>query len=229
MLNASTRSVLSSLSSINNSMIISYPVTCVILGKNIQAFLDIEKLGEESFEEIGVDSITELNSIIGVVENPVIENKSGILTISNDSSILTFSTANIFVLEQKCRTSPDFINRVKLNEKFISFTLNHKEVEKIKKASSLLTNVTDLIISNIGNRISIKIASSEKSSNNYSIELPGEVIADASSSIVMQIFNKLPVSSYDVTLYRSKKGSMISVFKSLSVDGLEIVVSAKAC
>ena len=45
--------------------------------------------------------------------------------------------------------------------------------------------------------------------------------------IVMSNINKLPNSSYTVSMYRSAKGSLISLFESQGVDGLTIVIAGK--
>lgn len=228
MLNSNTRQVLSQLGAINNSMIISYPITTVIMGKNIQAFLNLEKLDEEEFDEIGVYNISEFNSVINVVDNPTITNENGILTISNDKASIKYGTTSIDIIESECRGNPELVDKIKTNENVTSFDLGVKDLDKIKKMSGLLKDLSDLNITSDGDTVTVKVTSKEKSSNNYSITLPAEVAEGIDMTLVMDVVNKLPASDFKVTIYKSKKGSLVAVFDSVNVDGLSIVISAKA-
>jgi hypothetical protein len=228
MLNSNTRQVLSQLGAINNSMIITYPVTTVIMGKNIQAFLNLEKLGETEFDEIGVYNISEFNSVINVIDNPTIENENGVLTISNDKASIKYGTTSIDIIESECRGNPELVDKIKSNENVTSFTIGVKDLDKIKKMSGLLKDLSDLNITSSDEGVTLKVTSKEKSSNNYSIDLDGEVNENVNMTLIMDVVNKLPASEFKVTIYKSKKGSLVSVWDSVNVDGLSIVISAKA-
>lgn len=229
MLNSNTRQVLAQLGAINNSMIITYPVTTVIMGKNIQAFLNLEKLGETEFDEIGVYNISEFNSVINVVDNPTITNDAGTLTISNDKASIKYGTTSIDIIESECRGNPELVDKIKTNYNVTSFTLGVKDLDKIKKMSGLLKDLSDLqITSDTEGNVTLKVTSKEKSSNNYSITLEGTVAEAVDMTLVMDVVNKLPASEFNVTIYKSKKGSLVAVFDSVNVDGLSIVISAKA-
>jgi hypothetical protein len=228
MLNSNTRTVLKQLSAINPSMIITYPVTTVIMGKSIQAFLDLEQLKEDKFDEIGLFNISEFNSIVEVIENPVITNDDGVLTIKNDKSSIKYGSTSIDIIESECRGNPELINKIKQNTKVLEFELSAKELDNIKKMSNLLKELSDLVIMSKGSEIEICIKSVEKSSNNYTVSFEGEVTEDVQMSLVMDMVNKLPSSSFKVSVYKSKKGSLLAVFSSVNVPGLDIVISAKA-
>lgn len=228
MLNQNTRNVLSQLSAINNSMIISYPITTVIMGKNIQAFLDLEKMGETQFEEIGVFNINEFNSVINVIENPTIENNNGTLTIKNDSTSIKYGTTSIDIIESECRGNSELIEKIKQNDVVMSFELTSKDLDRIKKMSGLLKDLSDLVITSNASNVNVTVTSKERSSNNYSVNFVGTVNEETSMSLVMDVVNKLPSSAFTVTIYKSKKGSLVSVFESINVPGLSVVLSAKA-
>lgn len=228
MLNQNTRNVLSQLSAINNSMIISYPITTVIMGKNIQAFLDLEKMGETQFEEIGVFNINEFNSVINVIENPTIENNNGTLTIKNDSTSIKYGTTSIDIIESECRGNSELIEKIKQNDVVMSFELTSKDLDRIKKMSGLLKDLSDLVITSNASNVNVTVTSKERSSNNYSVNFVGTVNEETSMSLVMDVVNKLPSSAFTVTIYKSKKGSLVSVFESIYVPGLSVVLSAKA-
>jgi len=231
MLNTNTRAVLSQLGAINNSMIITYPITTVIMGKNMQAFLDVRKLDEEPFEEIGVFSINEFNSVINVIDNPVIENQNGTLLISNENTSIKYGTTSIDIIESECRGKPGLLEKIQTNPdntKVLSFELSVKELDRLKKMSGLLKDLSDLVITGEGDTVNLKVTSKEKSSNNYTVNIEGEVNEEVSMRLVMDVVNKLPASNYSVSIYKSAKGSLVSVFTSTNVEGLSIVLSAKA-
>jgi len=228
MLNQNTRNVLGQLGSINNSMIITYPVSTIIMGKSVQAFLNLEKLGETEFDEIGLFNISEFNSVINVIDDPEITNNDGTLTISNGSNSIKYGTTSIDIIESECRGNPGLIDKVKENEKVASFSLSLKELDRIKKMSGLLKDLSDLVITSDGNDISIVVTSKERSSNNYTVQLEGNSTENISLTMVMEVISKLPASDFEVSVYKSKKGSLVAVFDSVNVDGLSLIIAAKA-
>ena len=243
MLNRNTREILGQLGTINQSQIISYPVTVVKMGKSIQAFLDVSMpapkdkndtargCGEEEFEEFGVYSISELNSVIGVIDNPEITNDNGTLTITNGENSIKYGTTSLDILESESRGKPDIINNVKnpeRNTKVMSFDLDVKNLDKIKKMSGLLKNLSDLKIKGAENKITMTVTAGEKSSNNFVLNTTGTINEDIEVTLLMDSVNKLPASSYKVDIFKSGKGTLIAVFNSSNVDGLNILVSSKA-
>jgi len=236
MLNQKTREILGALGAINQSQIISYPRTVIKLGKSIQAFLDVDSTAdngcqEEEFEEFGVYVINELNSVVNVIDNPEITNNNGILTIKNETSSVQYGTTPLDIIESESRGNPAVIDNVmnpERNTKVLSFDLSSKELDKIKKMSGLLKNLTDLKINTKDNDITLTVTSKEKSSNNFSITTEGETIEDITMLLLMDSVNKLPSSDYKVQIFKSSKGSLVAVFESIDVDGLRILVSSKA-
>jgi hypothetical protein len=221
--------VLSQLGQINQSQIITYPVTTIILGKAIQAFLDISKLEDKEFDEIGVFDINQLSAVISVIEDADITNDNGTLTIKNKEQSIKYGTTTINIIQSECRGQPDLLDRIiNNNEKVMDFSIDAKELDRIKKMSGLLKELSDLKISSTDGKVSIAVTSKEKSSNNYTVTVEGKAEEDINMLLVMDAVKKLPNSSYDVSIHKSKKGSLVAVFKSTGVDGLSIVLSAKA-
>ena len=228
MLNKNTRNVLGQLSAINPQMIITYPVTTIIMGKNIQAFLDLTQLDEEPFEELGFHNINEFNSVVDVIDEPSIENDNGSLTISNDKQSTVYRSTTIDIIQAVSRGNPELLERISKNEEVATFDLSLKDLDGLKKMKSLLNNLSDLVITSSGTNIELKVTSKEKSSNNYKIDLEGTSTEDINMIIFMDSINKLPASDFKVKIFKSSKGSLIAVFESVNVPGLTIVLSAKA-
>jgi hypothetical protein len=228
MLNKNTRMVLSQLSAINVSQIITYPVTTIILGRNIQAFVDMRELGEEEFDEIGIFNINELLSVIGIIDDPEITNENGVLTIKGSKSSIKYGTTTVDIIESECRGNPELIQKIKNNENIISFDLDAKELEKIKKMSGVLKDLTDMVVESQDGKILVSLQGKERSSNSYNIEFEGSSTENNKMVMVMDLINKLPNSSFKVNVYKSKKGSLVAIFDSTDVEGLSIVVAAKS-
>jgi len=230
MLNQNTRKVISSLAQINNSQIISYPVTLVKSGTNMQAFLDMTKLDEEEFNKVGFFSVTEFLSITDIVEDAQIEaNEAGTITIKNSNTSVTYNSTNIKMLEEAgCSGNFDLIDKIKSNETIASFKLLNVELNKIKKMSGLLKSMIIFRLTGNGSDVVVSLEGTEKSSNNYAVTFDDEA---SSSEFVMDVnmsnINKLPGSDYDVTVHRSTKGSIIVVFSSINVPGLNIFCTEK--
>jgi len=229
MLNKNVREILVQLGQINQSQIITYPVTTIMLGKSIQAFLDVAKLGETEFEEIGVFDIAQLNSVISVLDEPAITNDNGTLTIKSKGQSIKYGTTNIDIIESECRGKPDLLDRITGNNTLVmSFEIDAKELGRIKQMSGLLKELSDLVISSNEGKITLEVTSTEKSSNNYSVEVPGSIHEEIKMSLIMDAVKKLPNSGFKVQVYKSKKGSLVAVFESTNVEGLNIVISPKA-
>jgi hypothetical protein len=236
MLNQKTREVLGALGAINQSQIISYPVTVVKMGKSIQAFLDVSSEAEngcqeEEFDEFGVYVINELNSVINVIDDPEIALDNRILTIKNDNSSVQYGTTQLEVIESEARGNPQVIDNVmnpERNTKVLSFNLNNKELDRIKKMSGLLKNLSDLKIEAKDGEVTLTVTAKERSSNNFSVTIDGEVGEELTMLLLMDSINKLPSSDYKVHIFKSSKGSLVAVFESEDVDGLRILVSSKA-
>jgi len=231
MLNQKTRKILVQLGNINQTQIISYPVTVVKMGGSIQAFLDISKetgCNESEFEELGIYNINELSSVIDVIENPEISSKNGILTIKNQNYKTTYATTSIDLIESQVRGNPDLISRIRKNKKILSFKLESKDLNNINKMCSLRRNLSDLKIISKNNKIILSVTSIEKSSDSFNINIQGECEDDSEMTLLIDSVNKLPISDYSVDIFKSEKGSLVAVFSSLDIDTLDIILTSKA-
>lgn len=228
MLNKNTKAVLSALSAINTQAIISYPITGIKMGTNVQAFFDMNKLGESEFEEFGIFNIPELLSTVAVIgDDADITMEGGVMTISNDNSSIRYGTTNLSVIEDECRTKTDMVERIQSNSNVVNFELPQTELEKLKKVAGVLKDLTDLNVQTEDGAVVLTVQGKEKSSNNIAIKFPAEVFEETQLKVVMSNVNKLPNGSYNVGVYKSAKGSLICLFESQGVDGLSIVIAAK--
>ncbi len=231
MLNQNTRKVLNALTSINTQAIISYPVTGIKMGNNVISYLDLSKLGEEQLEEFGIFNIPEfLSTVSAIGEDSEITMTDGIMDIVNGNSAIRYMTTNIDILEDECRCKLDMLERIRgdKNTPIGSFELPKDEFDKLKKVSGILKDLTDLNVKcNTAGTVELTVQGKEKSSNSISSELSANIVTDETFKIVMANLNKIPLGAYNVEIYKSAKGSLITIFVSQDVDGLEIVIAAK--
>lgn len=228
-LNQKTLKVLQSLNAIHNSAIISYPKTCVREGKSIQAYIDLEKMGEkENFGEFGIYDLSSFLSSISLIDNPVITKDNDVINIKNTRSSVNYRTSNIDVLEEVCRGDYSVIDRVRTNEKIGEFELTIDDFKQIKVASNTLKDLPDIHIFSTKNGIGLKILGKEKSSNTYEIYVDGSYEEDISLVATLSLLKKLPNSNYNVEIFKHKKNnSKILLFSSKDVDGLEILLGVQ--
>ena len=117
-LNQKTLKVLQSLNAIHNSVIVSYPVTCIRESKSIQAYLNLEKLGQtEAFEEFGIYDLTSFLSAVSLISEPSIQKNDNTIIIRNSNSAVSYRTSNIELLEEENRGDSPPDSRMSADEK----------------------------------------------------------------------------------------------------------------
>lgn len=226
-LNNKTLKVLQSLSSINNSVIMSYPTVCVKDGKAVQAYFDVSQLGEDDFQEFGIYGITDFLSAVSLVTDPSIQLDGTVLKISNKNTKVSYNTANVGLLEEQCRGDFELLTRIKSNEKIGSFELSNETFKALRIASNTLKDLPNLIISSVENGILLKISANEKTSNSYSTTIDAETTEEFDIIVTLAMLKKIPNGDFKVDVYKSKKGSKVLVFTSKNIESLEIILSVK--
>ena len=224
-----TRKLLQSLTNISNSVIVTYPEMCVKDGKAIQAYFNLEKLGEDKIDqEFAIYGITDFLTASSLVNNPTIELKEKQLVISNGKEKITYNTSNIALLEEQCRGDFELITRIKSNDCIAEFELTSDSIKTLKHASNALKDLPNLEIENSGeNEVILKIAGFEKSSNSYSTSTEAKIIKDFKIILLLSLLKKIPNGNFEVKIFQSKKGSKVALFVSKDIEGLEFVISLK--
>ena len=229
-LNQKTLKVLQSLNAIHNSVIVSYPVTCMRESKSIQAYLNLEKLGQtEAFEEFGIYDLTSFLSAVSLISEPSIQKNDNTIVIRNSNSAVSYRTSNIELLEEENRGDVSIIDRVRKNTKIGEFDLSVDDFKQIKIASNTLKDLPDLSISSAGedSYVCLEIFGKERSSNTFEMFIKGNYDEDSKIVVTLSLLKRLPNSNYKVEIFRNNKNdAKILLFTSTDVDGLEILLSA---
>jgi hypothetical protein len=228
LLSKKTQAILGDLASISTAAIIRYPITGIQdSGKSMVAFIDLSQFGEEEFEDYGIFNLSELLSVLGVIDNAKVTLDDGVITIKNDNSSIKYFTTNIDLLSQTFSANPKIPENIAAAPSAMEFKLESAVLEKLKKTSSLL-KLEHIVVASNDDSIDLTITGQNKvSSNNFKIK-----IADATNTgvhniiIDMENIKKLPASNYSVKVAQNAKTkSYITMFTSLDVPSLQVVIN----
>ena len=231
MLKNTTRQSIKAFSAINNSVIVTYPRTVIKMGKHIQAFIDVDKLGESQFEDVGFLDFGEFNSVVDIIKDAEITESKGILKISNSNSCVNYTTTTIDIIEDSAQGNPEMIDRVKneeKNTKVATFEIDSENFDKIKKMSGLLKDLDNFIVESIDGKINVSLMDDTRSSKSYSLNVDGSSIEEFKMVMSMDLISKIPTAAYDFSIMKSQKGSLICILDSTATNAISIVVSSKA-
>lgn len=229
MLNKNSLQAISQLKDISDSFIFNYPITGVKNASGtIVAFLDVEKLGSEEFEEFGIIKFKEFNDLINIAGTDAnTKLDSGVIYIDGKMSF-KYLTTDVSVLEENYKASLKMLEKTEQAKSAIEFRITAAELSQIKKAANIL-NVEDLIISGEDGKVFIKTEnSSQQSSNRGILEMSGaSVSTDTQVILGMSNFKKLPDGDYKIKV-AVNGAACITRFDSLTIDGLVINIATKA-
>jgi len=229
-----TITLLSTFSGISDTIIISHPTTAILTSRNLQAYITWHR--QEHFETIAVRSITSLKAVTSLVQDYEMTNNSGVLTLKNETTSVDFVTTSLKFLETQHTGQVNLLERIKKATLLGSFKLSNELMRELKKATSLLSTVTDLTVNLDEQTIGLKgdVSSSGSFENKIEVKLGEGEQTDNSMTCQVQLFNQIPTGNYDVEIRQSGTGSLAMIFstKKEDNDGLiyevDIVLAAKA-
>ena len=224
-----TQKILRDLSTISTTAIVSYPITGIQdIDRSIVAFINLEELGEQEFEDFGLMSIPEFLNTIDLVDDADIDIENRIATIKNTNMSCKYYTTDISIIEEAYGTKPAILENIDKAFEAATFELEASQLDKLKKTSNTL-KVNHLVIapSKDGGLV-LDVTDSQKSdSNSLKTTIMGDC-QDADMEIVIDMNNikKIPAGSYSVRVAKNpKSGSYITKWTSLDLPSLQIVVS----
>lgn len=231
-----TITLLSTFSGISDTIIISHPTTAILTSRNLQAYITWHR--QKPFETIAVRSITSLKAVTSLVQDYEMTNNSGVLTLKNKTTSVDFVTTSLKFLETQHTGQVNLLERIKKATLLGSFKLSNELMRELKKATSLLSTVTDLTVNLDEQTIGLKgdVSSSGSFENKIEVKLgeQEQQQTDNSMTCQVQLFNQIPTGDYDVEIRQSGTGSLAMIFskKHEDNDGLiadiDIVLAAKA-
>lgn len=224
MLNENTRKVLKALTSVSNSAILRYPVSTVAQkDKSLIAFVDLEALDEEEFEDFGVSFLSDLLNLVDFYDGADISLNSGIIDIKGENSHQRYRTTDLDMMKA-FDISPSILVKMTAETPAIKFDITKDELDRFKKIASLVKS--DYMVISDGTITVCKL----DATNNMLDESTTDFVMDSNGctdNIVFAISNidKIPSGNYEVSLIKNpKSGNYISLWESCD-NPYKIVVS----
>ena len=148
MFSPNTLKILDSITNINNSIVLEYPITSF---KNqngdIMCNIDFTHLESEEWTKFGIFDLSSFLNAISILDKPEIHNENGIITatdsnseiryLSSDPETLSFTVGNARVVDSTMNA--DSVAELKIDTKIF---------QKIRKGATVFKNLKDLIITN---------------------------------------------------------------------------------
>jgi hypothetical protein len=207
-LNEKTLSVLSNFATIQDNIVIeeSDKISTVAEIKNILA---TAKLDQSFPKRFGIYDLPIFLAVLDLVDTPKLEFHDKHLIVSDSVGL---SRVKFFYSDESNLTVPP--KTIKMPEANVTFKLTGDTLNNIRKASSTLGyNKVVITPSNGGLRLSVT-DSTDKTSNSYSVDIPGE--ADSENfSFVLNVDNlKVIPGDYDVEV----SSRLLSKFTNTNLD-----------
>ena len=218
MLNEKTRMVLKGFL-FNPQVKFEYPLTAISTSnKSIIAFIDMEELGEEEFEEFGIIKTDTLLNIIDTIEEPEIEMTDSDIVIKNErvTQKIRKAPTSIFMNINKGSLKMVEENFEKLNE----ITIDNVALQDILKRARILGHDTFIIDSN-------KIITGIQNGSELEDETITQFETNGEKEIKLNISDllKLPKDDYEMIAYTN--GDVKLMVVKPSIPGVKVVISEK--
>jgi hypothetical protein len=232
MLNNNTRAVVNQLRDISPSVIFTYPITGIRdAAKTIIAFIELDKLGENEFEEFGVIKVKEFMDLLNIAGEAESSITNGVINIKSKQLKCKYITTDLSVLERDFRAKDSMLAKVEETPTASSFKITSHELDQIKKVSSLL-GLENFVVSSKDDEVKVTVGNTSinarSESNEFSLVLTnGEVIEECNVLLSISNVKKLPSGDYDVKIAKSANGNVIIRFSSTTIAGLTIFIATK--
>lgn len=220
------------MSNISDSAIIRWPVTNFNpTDKSVIAFIDLEKLGEPSFEQFGIYRISEFLQLLDYYDDASVSLDNNVITIKSDSTVQRYITTNENNLSS-FSVSPAILDKISEAPLACSIHVSKEEMDRIKKISNLLS-LHELGIKSVNGEIIFTIqADSNKSNiqaqNDNKTIMEGTSNEDFAIAMKIESIQKLPNCDYNVEIHRNaSSGNFITQWDAVDLP-IKIVVMPKA-
>lgn len=232
MLNTNVTNVLQQINGITDTVILKYPTTIINSGPgDVIAKLDMKELDEDEFKDIGLFSLGEFLNVLKLFpeEDRSIEFKDNTIHVNAGKMISKYPSTQISLLSdydkgEKVFTVTEAVPTV------CSFTLTSEDMKKIKSASSVFKELTDIVIESIDGVTIVSLGagtSFNTKSSSFSVEMESETTKEFKLHINAQNFNNLPNSDYEVMVkYNSAKNAYRVLLNSTDIN-MSILLAVK--
>ncbi len=220
-----TRDILRSLTPISDKFIIQTPKTVITDEfKQLICAIDLEKLGEDIKEPIGISEMSQFLNAVELVQDPEITVDSGVINIKNDKSTVKYLSSDLKSMQ---KTEYKIIESTKKVNDILNFELTKDLLDTIRKTVGVFKTFDTLYINKKEDSLEISLgidSSFNANSNDFSVridEYQGE--GEFQIKIPVQGFLKIPNVDYTLEVKYNKEKDAYRVFLHNSV--IEVVMS----
>lgn len=222
---------LSQLQSITNTVILKYPISILTSeSRDIYLHLDCKELDETPFPTIGLnDNMSNFLQLFKLFnEDRNVSYEGDTIKITSGDITSSYISDNIALMES-FDISPDQFDRTEQVPTVCSFDLDVEDIKKLKSASGVFKDLSEIIIKSIDGDITMSLGATNKFNardNSYSIKKTVKTEKDFEVKLPVENLKKLPESNYILEVkYNEAKDSYRLYLKNKSLNGLKIILS----
>lgn len=227
-----TKEFLASLKSagaFSDKAVLKYPVTTINSDSNdVVININAEALGCSEFEDTGVYELSKFLNMFAIFEGAEVKREGDLLKIQNTSESATFTLCELSLLESHNLNS-QIIGSLTQFPSISEFMLNAADLQIIKKASSILSELNALEIKGVGNNTTVALGFHNRfnsSQNSYKKDYLGTSTQDFALMLGIENIQKLPIADYKVSVkYNSDKSAYRVLFEA---DNYTVLISKLA-
>lgn len=233
MLNKNVIDVLTQVNAITNSILLTYPQTVAVSeAGDMQVLVDISKLDTDEFSEIGLrDSLSDLLSLFKLFgDERTVEISNNTINVNDGDTSSSYITDNI-VLMDAYRKNPEQFDKTEAAPSVAEFTLTSDDIKKIKQASSVFKDLSDVVITSKDGDINIALGATNKfnaKDHTYSVTKTANTTKEFKITIPVDNFKSIPGSNYDIQIkYNESRNSYRILMLNKSFEGFKVLLSSK--
>lgn len=233
LINKQTQAIVQQLKDISEGIVFQYPVTYIHdAARSINAYIDMEALNNEPFETFGIIKIKEFFDLLKIIDS-----KDTDISLNRDTIEIRSSKINANYITTNLRVFDGYnfdirpCNNGRNGEACAEFLLENKELDMIKKTSSLLS-LENLILNIKEGKVEVSVSGDTSDNNNMSIAITQIKNTQGNHSLAVSMANirKLPAANYIVRVVENKHNPGIYVVALIpeNISPLTILISTLA-
>jgi len=232
MLNTKVINVLGQVNNITNKVILKYPNTVAKApAGDILVNIPMSKLDNDSFEDIGLYDLGEfLNTFKLFSDDRTVEVSGVNIAISDGTTNVEYITDSTTLL-QSSDASADIFDKTEAVNTVSEFILEASEIGKIKQASKVFKDLSDVAFVSQDGDMLVKLAGDGKynsKSNSYSLKKSADTSKEFDIRIPVENFVMLPQSDYTIRVkYNQERDAFRVMFYSNDIEDFNIIMAIK--
>jgi len=233
MFNKNVIDVLTQVNGIAESVILKYPVTVAATeAHDVLVQFDISAIDGDAFEDLGIINLGEfLNTFRLFPDNTECSLIENTINISDGDTSLSYIVDNIALMEAYDLNTDNF-ERTESVPSVAQFDLSKNDIKKIKDASGVFKDLTDVIFTSQDGDITMSLGATGKynaKSNKFSIVKQAQTNKEFEVKIPVENFKKLPMTEYTVDVkYNSERDSYRLLMTTTNVAKFKIIMCVVA-